>query len=219
MFEGGIRVNAFMSGGFLPKVVRGTKQEEMIHIADWYRTLAEGVAGVDPTDSRAQESGLPPIDSLNMWPLLSAQNSHNPRAEAGLLVDERMLVKGRWKYIKGGQKMDFAAWGGLQYPNETTVTDPIDGHSFTCPSQGCLYDVINDPAEVNEVSVQNPDVVETMQAELQRQAATIWSTSHKNDPQCNAAVQSLYGGYYGPWKEIGETWTTESMLTRQTVVV
>merc|ERR1719428_81431 len=52
-FEGGIRVNAFMSGGFLPKAVQGTKQEEMIHIVDWYATLGEGIAGVDPTDHHA----------------------------------------------------------------------------------------------------------------------------------------------------------------------
>ena len=35
MFEGGIRVNAFVSGGFLPATVRGTKLDEMIHITDW----------------------------------------------------------------------------------------------------------------------------------------------------------------------------------------
>jgi len=204
MFEGGIRVNAFMSGGFLPDVVRGSKQEEMIHIADWYRTLAEGIAGVDPTDSQAQESGLPPIDSLNMWPLLSGQSSDNPREKAGIIVDERMLVKGRWKYIKGGVEMAEAARGGLQYPNETTVTDPISSHSFKCPPQGCLYDVVSDPSEMNELSAEKPDVVETMRAELHRQAATIWSTSHKKDPACNAAAHSLYGGYYGPWKEVGE---------------
>ena len=34
MFEGGIRVNAFVSGGFLPASVRGTKLSEMIHIVD-----------------------------------------------------------------------------------------------------------------------------------------------------------------------------------------
>ena len=34
MFEGGIRVNAFVSGGVLPESVRGTKLEGMIHIVD-----------------------------------------------------------------------------------------------------------------------------------------------------------------------------------------
>jgi len=201
-FEGGIRVNAFMSGGFLPKAVQGTKQEEMIHIADWYRTLAEGIAGVDPTDGLAAASGLPAIDSLNLWPLLSGQGTANPRAEAGLLVTAHMLVKGRWKYVSGGQDMIEAEWGGPQYPNETTVTDPIDKHSFKCPFQGCLYDVVADPTEHHEVSAANPDVVAAMKAELQKQAKTIWSTSHKTDSACKEAARSIYGGFYGPWKEL-----------------
>jgi arylsulfatase A-like enzyme len=35
MFEGGIRVNAFVSGGFLPHGMRGKRLEGMIHVADW----------------------------------------------------------------------------------------------------------------------------------------------------------------------------------------
>ena len=45
MFEGGIRVNAFLSGGFLPASVRGTKLEGMIHIVDWYATFC-ALAGI-----------------------------------------------------------------------------------------------------------------------------------------------------------------------------
>ena len=61
MFEGGIRVNAFVSGGFLPESVRGTKLDSMIHIVDWYLTFAKlgGLEKVD--DPWAAASGLPPI--------------------------------------------------------------------------------------------------------------------------------------------------------------
>jgi hypothetical protein len=34
-WEGGMRVAAFVSGGFLPEAQRGTKLEEYIHMADW----------------------------------------------------------------------------------------------------------------------------------------------------------------------------------------
>merc|ERR1712159_648215 len=91
-FEGGIRVNAFASGGFLPEAVRGTKLEGIVHIADWYRTLAEGIAGVDPTDHWAAESGLPAIDSLNVWPMLSGKNLTSPRES--FLVTSDMIVVG-----------------------------------------------------------------------------------------------------------------------------
>ena len=34
-WQGGVRVNAFASGGFLPQAMRGQKTEGYIHIADW----------------------------------------------------------------------------------------------------------------------------------------------------------------------------------------
>jgi arylsulfatase I/J len=144
-----------------------------------------------------------------MWPLLSGQSNANPRAEAGIIVHEHMLVKGKWKYVRG--HMIEAAWGGPHYPNETTVTDPIDGHNFQCPPQGCLYNVVDDPTEHTEVSAHNADVVAIMQAELKRQAATIWSVSHQLDPKCNAAAYSLYGGFYGPWKEVETQLRSEAL--------
>ena len=51
---------------------------------DWYATMAS-LAGVDPTDTTAASAGLPPIDSFDMWPMLSGQNSTSPRRrfEAG----------------------------------------------------------------------------------------------------------------------------------------
>jgi arylsulfatase I/J len=201
-FEGGIRVNAFMSGGFLPKQVRGTKQEEMMHIADWYRTLAEGVVGVDATDHLAAASKLPPVDSLNLWPLLSGEDTKNPRAKLGILVHENMLVRGQWKYVSGNMSMIEAASGGPRYPNATTASDPIDAHSFACPLQGCLFNVVLDPTEQREVSSEHPDVTTSMSQELRRQAAGMWQTSHKEDPACEVAAFSLYGGFYGPWKEV-----------------
>ena len=64
-WQGGIRANGFVSGGYLPEKMRGQKIDGYIHIADWYATFCY-LAGVDPTDERAAEVKLPPIDSLNM---------------------------------------------------------------------------------------------------------------------------------------------------------
>ena len=35
-FEGGVRVVSFISGGFLPPALSGTRHRGYIHIADWY---------------------------------------------------------------------------------------------------------------------------------------------------------------------------------------
>jgi arylsulfatase I/J len=199
-FEGGIRVNAFASGGYLPTAVRGSKVEGIIHIADWYRTLTQGIAGLDPTDHWAAESGLPPIDSLNVWPMLSGKNVTSPRES--ILVSANVIVIGEWKYIKGGANMIKAAHGGPHYPNASTATDPIDRHSFKCPARGCLYNVVNDPREEVEASSSYPQVVATMLAELNRQSKSIWSQPHRDSPKCKQAAWELYNGFYGPFKEV-----------------
>lgn len=198
-FEGGIRVNAFVSGGFLPSKVRGTKLDEMIHIADWYGTLC-GLADVDPTDTWAKESGLPPVDSFNIWPLLSGQNMTSPRTT--ILVHKNMLISGNWKYVNGGVNMIEAAWGGVHYPNASTASDPIDAHSFKCPSQGCLFNLAEDITEQHECSSEHSDLIPQLKAELEKQVKTIWSTSHKSDPECRKTAFSKYGGFFGPWMEI-----------------
>lgn len=196
-FEGGIRVNAFASGGFLPPAVRGTRLDGMIHIADWYGTFCL-LAGVDPTDTWAAQSGLPPVDSLNVWPLVSGQNLTSPRTS--ILVRNDLLVTTRWKYATG--KLIEAERGGPQYPNASTSKDSIDDHNLQCPSTGCLFDLSTDLTESEEVSAKYPDVVTELAAEMKRQAATIWSQPHGNDPACVTTAKNLYGGYYGPWKEI-----------------
>ena len=51
-WDGGIRGNAFVSGGFLPIEVRGTKFEGLIAVWDWYHTFCD-LAGVSAVDNRA----------------------------------------------------------------------------------------------------------------------------------------------------------------------
>mmetsp|Transcript_1282 Transcript_1282/g.3170 ORF Transcript_1282/g.3170 Transcript_1282/m.3170 type:complete len:578 (-) Transcript_1282:251-1984(-) len=199
MFEGGIRVNAFASGGFLPSRVRGTRLDGMLHIADWYATLC-GLAGVSPTDHWAAASGLPPIDSLDMWPMLSGQNLTSPRSS--ILVTRDLLVHGQWKYVRGGAQMFEAAWGGETYPNASTSSDPIEAHTFDCPWQGCLFDLEHDVEERYEVSSMHPEVVGELAARMDELAKTIWTTTHEIDPMCTEVAKTKYGGFYGPWLEL-----------------
>ena len=198
-YEGGIRVNAFVSGGFLPEKVRGTVNEEMIHITDWYTTFCS-IAGVSHEDPWAAASGLPPVDSLNMWPLIAGDNTTSPRDY--FLAKEGLLLQGKWKYVAPNTTMYGDARGGPQYPNATTATDPIWSHITHCPATGCLFDVVNDPHEFNEVSAQNPSIVAAMQTLMAKEEATIFTQKHGKDPQCLQTATSKYGGFYGPWEEL-----------------
>jgi arylsulfatase I/J len=72
--QGGIRGAAFVSGGFLPEKVRGTRLADPMHLVDHYTTFAF-LAGVeDPTDAPAAAAGLPALDGVNFWPRLSGEH-------------------------------------------------------------------------------------------------------------------------------------------------
>lgn len=112
-----------------------------------------------------------------------------------------MLVRGRWKYVVGKVRMIESERGGPQYLNETSTA--LDHYSWSCPEQGCFFDVVSDPYEFNEVITDHPEVVAEMKAELANQAATIWSVSHNIDQSCWHAAETVWGNYFGPWKELG----------------
>lgn len=79
-WEGGIRSNSFVSGGFLPKSRRGITYNGLVTAWDWYATFAS-LAGVDATDHRAALAGLPPIDSHDLSAVLLGTRLKSPRKE------------------------------------------------------------------------------------------------------------------------------------------
>lgn len=87
-WEGGIRGNGFVSGGFLPAERRGTKYEELNTVWDWYHTFS-AFAGVDPTDHRAAAASLPPIDSFDMSAMIMGTNLTSPRTEIPIGTEPR----------------------------------------------------------------------------------------------------------------------------------
>merc|ERR1712032_474071 len=63
-WEGGVRVNAFVTGGAVPLPKRGITLTDYFHVADWYTTFA-AIAGVSAFDDRAAKAGLPPVDGID----------------------------------------------------------------------------------------------------------------------------------------------------------
>lgn len=196
-FEGGIRSNAFVSGGFLPPAVRGSQIDGVMHIADWYATFC-ALAGVDPTDKEAAAAGLPPIDSLNMWPMLSGTNATSPRREVHVRGD--CLVQGDYKLITG--KVAGAGWSGPQYPNTTSAGREVRTVELDCRG-GCLFNIADDPTEHVDLAASHPHLVQAMLARLAALNATIFHrVMPPDDPACNATAYGRYGGFLGPWLEL-----------------
>jgi len=193
-WQGGVRGNAFVSGGYLPMTMRGKKTEGYIHLADWYGTFC-GLAGVDPTDTKAAAANLPPVDSMDMWPLISGQNSTSPRVD--IPVSNITLISGDFKILQG--IVNLAGWTGPQYPNKTNPNGGIPTNE-TCGDAGCLYNIKTDPEERNNLASAMPDVVKDMQAKLAKYQASYFNPDRGErwPDACETAINK-YGGFWGPF--------------------
>lgn len=200
MWEGGIRAATFVSGGVIPKSVRGRPVEEMMHIADWFATL-QAFAGLPEgfVDPKAKQAGMPPIDSINFRDAILGSVRSPPRRT--ILLNSKALIKDQYKLLLG---LQFGAnWPGPLYPNLTTLDRPVYDSVKIC-KPACLFDVVQDPLESVDLARELPEVVLELQQELDRQVKTIWNrnTNPVLDPQCYLASREKWHGFWGPYKDL-----------------
>mmetsp|Transcript_29342 Transcript_29342/g.68075 ORF Transcript_29342/g.68075 Transcript_29342/m.68075 type:complete len:689 (+) Transcript_29342:92-2158(+) len=179
-FEGGVRTNTFISGGFIPASSRGKVHNGIVSIADWYTIFSE-LAGVDPTDSQAEAanpwlksrglSTLAPVDGKRGMLDAIFQGAPGPRANESLFISGNALLEYPFKLVTG--KQPYMAHTGPLYPNCSTVGRFMSGggpdfidfgvlefkvdlgdESYwrgDCGS-GCLYNLETDPSESQDLS-------------------------------------------------------------------
>ncbi len=201
-WEGGIRVNAFVSGGLVPPEMRGKELDDYFHIADWYATFC-ALAGIDPTDKVAAQYGLPPIDSINQWPLLSGAVSTGSRK--GMQISPKTLIEGRWKLLTGSDEGNINPY---QSPTKVSFNVYSVGYglgafkSFLVPgrecAQGCLYDILADPTESKDVAEEHPDVVQTLMTRLQKLNKKVFDPKRGTFLGVDVCKKLQKIGYYGP---------------------
>lgn len=206
-FEGGVRSLAFASGGVLPEAVRGTENKGFIHIADWYATFCK-MAGVDPDDSGP---GRFPVDSMDVWPILSGANMTSPH-DAIMLgfnftnshPDQGALISGNYKLIVGPQGFgcDSLMYSPLDYPC-------TDGPKAPDCDEYCLYDIVNDPEEKTDLSKTQPDILQQLlkkynvyssEPQSERDQGYHSESLLPNDPQVCEKIHTS-GGYWRPWRD------------------
>jgi len=227
-WEGGIRVNGLLGGGFLPEAMRGKKLDGLVAGWDWYATLVHGVAGLDAEDAEAEAAGLPPIDSIDQWPYLSGQTPEPPRRELpiGSTADAtdtwasrsdvvvRALIQRDpsdssklWKLMLGQEPM--AVWTGPHFPNATTAAqrDFADVYAECGFEQGCLFELCTDPSEHENVAAANPEVVRRLRAAMEEHNATVFAPPRPESPAACAVALDRYRdpahdfGWWGPFAE------------------
>eukprot|EP01064_Diplonema_japonicum_P008406 TRINITY_DN15861_c0_g1_i1.p1 TRINITY_DN15861_c0_g1~~TRINITY_DN15861_c0_g1_i1.p1 ORF type:complete len:522 (+),score=73.66 TRINITY_DN15861_c0_g1_i1:57-1622(+) len=208
-WEGGIRTNAFISGGHLPPKAKGTRLEGLITAWDWYATLAN-LAGVDPRDEKAEKAGLPPIDSIDMWDYLTTTSVVSPRDEILLGSSDTILVpsptklggliKGRYKILIGSVSQ--AGWPGPLYPNATTTWNSSQAvqECGDTASTGCLYDIFSDPTEHINLAPTHPEVWKQLKDRMDLQSKGLFSPDRGSpDPTACEAALGVYQGFWGPF--------------------
>eukprot|EP00051_Salpingoeca_urceolata_P024182 m.422334 g.422334 ORF g.422334 m.422334 type:complete len:561 (+) comp20199_c0_seq3:3-1685(+) len=210
-WEGGIRAPGLVNGGFLPHQVRGTILGGYIHLADWYATFC-ALSGAPVEDAMAQKAGLPPVDSLNMWPMLSGKNLTSPRQEFVLTPltggnsshgNDAGYISGRYKIIVGN--ISQSSWEGPQYPNGSSHWDTwaTIEQCTTKDKPACLFDILSDPTEHNDLALAMPEKVQELLTKLK--AVNVFDPPRgKPDPAACEAVFNRYHGFWGPWLNVAD---------------
>ena len=209
--EGGVRVNALASGGALPPAVRGTLSGAFVAIEDWYTTFC-GLAGVDPTDARAAAAGLPPVDGLDVWPVLSGASASSGRrlqflgssdgtpGVGNTIVQGVIRVEDGFKLLLGTANPAF--WQGPTFPNASSGGD-FAGLACGDPNAkgpGCLFNVYSDPYETHDRAAELPHIVVELRAKIAEAQASVYNPD-RGEPDhrlfCGQAVRN--GGFIGPF--------------------
>ena len=72
--------------------------------------------------------------------------------------------------------------------------DPVVGKG------GCLFDLLADPTEHNDVAAAHPDIVAALYKRIEHHQSTVFSPNRGTDDgsACRAATHT-WGGFYGPF--------------------
>ncbi|XP_076452854.1 arylsulfatase B-like [Babylonia areolata] len=225
LWEGGVHGIGFVHSPLLHPSTRGTINNELIHVSDWFPTLT-GLA-------HGSLAGVKPLDGFDQWDTIS-RNAPSPRKELLHNIDPLQAPKGSRLYpdtfdtrIRAAIRVgDFKLITGN--PGNSLLLMPPEfnlpaisqvgqgqgqGNPLTPVGTGTkpesqapptaknvwLFNVANDPAENYDLSESMPDVVRKLLRRLQDYSSTavppLWP---KPDPRSNPRK---HGGVWGPWKK------------------
>ena len=244
-WEGGVRTNAFISGGLIPEKRRGSRYDGIVTIADWYSTFCH-LAEVDAEDAKAAAANewlrekklplLPPIDSVPQFEnIISGAKAENRVVH----ISEQAVIDFPWKLIVGVQP--FTGWTGDTFPNCSCTasqagapcTEPLNAPWFNdmkvfnvgipvyknfsemekllwakdC-GEGCLFNILEDPTEHNDLAQSMPDKLATMQNLLKEKNKKLFMPDRGN-MSFNACRNSalVNGGFIGPFVDSDDFYT------------
>eukprot|EP00930_Biecheleria_cincta_P022706 TRINITY_DN16545_c2_g3_i1.p1 TRINITY_DN16545_c2_g3~~TRINITY_DN16545_c2_g3_i1.p1 ORF type:complete len:556 (+),score=69.19 TRINITY_DN16545_c2_g3_i1:124-1668(+) len=198
-YDGGMRVAAFVSGGFVPESVRGTRYGGILHIVDWYPTFAS-LAGVDGSDDPPVPplpvvvsqpdrdiyqggKSFPPVDGRYVWDNIIGKSQevvHN-----SLWLSDEVLVHGQYKLVVAQPNPELMEGTtenlGWKYPNgswERAEEEhwPCNAFYKRTSFRPCLFNLVEDPREKRDLAPTLQHVVLLMWTELNRTRLTAFTS-------------------------------------------
>ena len=216
-FEGGIRVNAFLTGGFLPAAAKAAGVlRGYVHIADWYHTAAV-LAGVAPGDKSASMPEVPDIDSLDMWPYISSGGRGVASPRSVIMLGTGVghgggggIISGDYKLLLG--KLSFGFWTSPRYPNASTAVQRKQraraglrrkqgfGEVVDCGLGGCLFNIQSDPGEHTDLALAMPAKLRELKALYATEKAGAYHAPRVRPDPARCRVYALaHGDHLGPY--------------------
>jgi len=212
-WEGGVRVPAVIGGGYLPQARRGQTAQQMMHMTDLFATFVY-LANNRPKpaalaallhDASGELAGLPPVDSVNMWPAVASPLG---KGRSVLHLSPTSLISGQFKLIVGVQSQTM--WTGPVFPNATgeqplySPNDdfPIDDEKqflHDC-GEGCVFNIISDPTEHVDLASAKPALLKTLVQKLaQLNKGNFVPARGAEDPQACVVALDQWHGVLGPF--------------------
>jgi len=179
VWEGGIRVPALVSGGYLPSDRKGATYSGLMQLHDLYATFA-GLAGVTSLQGAPNDNMYPvtAVDHSGAW--LHGTNDvlrdtiyvgntpcgeeHFDECGSG---DQTGVINAVLHLKKNGRLLKLLVGDDLKYENNGTNNGTKDWTFKTCgrtASTGCLYDLNDDPGETKNLASERTDTFAGMLA-------------------------------------------------------
>ena len=218
LWEGGVRVPGFVTGGYLPSSNKGIISNELMHVTDWLPTLAK-LAGFTPytTYLNDQDGALDGVDQSDLILNTNGGKSkrdtilHNINPVNCSLEICGAIRYNEWKLVIGQEVAKRGAsgfWNPLNdganenYPTVKCNGKQPDKNYTICPfnGKGCLFNIAQDPCEYHDLSQENEQTYNMMYQKLlefNKTMVTPLNLIYFPDP--NGADPQKHGGFWGPW--------------------
>ena len=175
-WEGGIRVAAFVGGGLVPPALRGTNNSAFLSVADWYPTILSvaGLSAAQIKDDVLYNGTMRPLDGINAWPVLMGARKDLGR-EFFPVTNQSIIWNSTWKLITTAPSTHWFTptdghvedgWPCRARTSRNVSTQGRWQCEVCSDAEPCLFHIVADPQERDDVAKQNPDIVAKLQAAM-----------------------------------------------------